>query len=181
MATMLAPVDAREVLRCDVCTLVQFRTSSNHCRRCRQPLDIDLGPSVLDTPVAPAPKAASGDDRNSNTLQVAAAIRSLRQRAGLSQRQLAQRMGVPRTYVSKIENDKALPTLGSLERLAEALGVTVPELLRCSERRSQHAEDLMSDPFLALLMPDLLKLDTMQRGLLLGELRVMALKARPAA
>jgi transcriptional regulator with XRE-family HTH domain len=32
-------------------------------------------------------------------------------------------MQVPRTYISKIENGKAIPTLGSLERLAEALEV----------------------------------------------------------
>jgi len=40
---------------------------------------------------------------------------------------LAARMSVPRTYVSKIENEKATPTLSSLERLARALEVTVPD------------------------------------------------------
>ena len=62
-------------------------------------------------------------------LNLATSIRSLRLRNGLSQRQLAGRMGVPRTYVSKIENEKATPTLSSLERLARALEVTVPDLL----------------------------------------------------
>ena len=32
------------------------------------------------------------------------------------------RMGVPRTYVSKIENEKATPTLSSLARLADGAG-----------------------------------------------------------
>jgi len=54
-------------------------------------------------------------------LKLAQSIRSLRLRNGLSQRQLALRMSVPRTYVSKIENEKATPTLSSLERLARAL------------------------------------------------------------
>ena len=54
-------------------------------------------------------------------LNLATSIRSLRLRNGLSQRQLAGRMAVPRTYVSKIENEKATPTLSSLERLARAL------------------------------------------------------------
>ena len=62
-------------------------------------------------------------------LNLATSIRSLRLRSGLSQRQLAGRMSVPRTYVSKIENEKATPTLSSLERLARALEVSVPELL----------------------------------------------------
>ena len=46
-------------------------------------------------------------------------------------------MAVPRTYVSKIENEKATPTLSSLERLARALEVTVPDLLTGGERNRQ--------------------------------------------
>ena len=68
-------------------------------------------------------------------LNLATSIRSLRLRNGLSQRQLAARMSVPRTYVSKIENEKATPTLSSLERLARALEVTVPELLSGGEKQ----------------------------------------------
>ena len=41
-------------------------------------------------------------------LKLAHSIRSLRLRSGLSQRQLALRMSVPRTYVSKIENEKLM-------------------------------------------------------------------------
>ena len=65
----------------------------------------------------PEPAAAARSE-----VQVAQAIRSLRLRGGLSQRQLALRMGVPRTYVSKIENEKATPTLSSLARLADGAG-----------------------------------------------------------
>jgi transcriptional regulator with XRE-family HTH domain len=74
-------------------------------------------------------------------LNLATSIRSLRLRNGLSQRQLAGRMSVPRTYVSKIENEKATPTLSSLERLARALEVTVPDLLSGGERSRQ--EEIM--------------------------------------
>ena len=74
-------------------------------------------------PIAPvAPMHGNGRSH----LQLASSIRSLRLRIGLSQRQLAMRMNVPRTYVSKIENEKATPTLSSLERLARALEVTIP-------------------------------------------------------
>jgi len=59
-------------------------------------------------------------------------------------RQLAGRMGVPRTYVSKIENEKATPTLSSLERLARALEVGVPDLLSGGERsRQEEVNELM--------------------------------------
>ena len=83
-------------------------------------------------------------------LNLATSIRSLRLRSGLSQRQLAGRMAVPRTYVSKIENEKATPTLSSLERLARALEVTVPELLSGGERsRQEEVNELMKDQFIA--------------------------------
>ena len=57
-----------------------------------------------------APEITPAIDSNSSLphIQIALAIRSLRHRSGLSQRQLAGRMQVPRTYVSKIENEKAL-------------------------------------------------------------------------
>jgi transcriptional regulator with XRE-family HTH domain len=58
----------------------------------------------------PAPDGAEAG------LQVAAQVREMRRARHLSQRQLAGRMLVPRTYISKIENGKAIPTLGSLER-----------------------------------------------------------------
>ena len=79
--------------------------------------------------VEPLPQIAPSHGNGRGHLNLASSIRSLRLRNGLSQRQLATRMSVPRTYVSKIENEKATPTLSSLERLARALEVTVPDLL----------------------------------------------------
>ncbi len=105
-------------------------------------------------------------------LQVAAAIRTLRQRSGLSQRQLAMRMAVPRTYVSKIENEKATPTLSSLERLAQALQVSVPDLIsggQCS--RDEEVGELMRDQFIAELVPFLGRLNGMQWQSVLAQMR----------
>jgi len=93
-------------------------------------------------------------------LNLATSIRSLRLRNGLSQRQLAGRMSVPRTYVSKIENEKATPTLSSLERLARALEVTVPDLLSGGERtRQEEVMELMKDQFIAELLPFVAQLE----------------------
>lgn len=177
MATTLAPVDSREVVRCDHCQLVQFRTNSNNCRRCRKSLEEDEPVPIL-MPIPIAPEEAPSSPRSE--LQVASSIRALRQRAGLSQRQLATRMNVPRTYVSKIENDKAMPTLSSLERLARALGVGIPDLLHSPATRTE-SRDLLADPFLQLLLPDLLKLDGMQRSMVLNQIREMATGRRRSA
>jgi len=88
MATALAPVDSREVVRCDHCHLVQFRTNNNLCRKCRTSLDEDEPEPILEVQ---APVEAPSNGHHSH-LQVASAIRMLRQKSGLSQRQLALRM-----------------------------------------------------------------------------------------
>ena len=178
MATTLAPVENREVVRCDHCHLVQFRTINNLCRKCRTSLDEDEPEPILAQPVPVAePVHSSRSD-----VQVAQAIRSLRQRSGLSQRQLALRMGVPRTYVSKIENEKATPTLSSLARLAEALTVSVPDLLNaCTPDRQNEIDELLSDPFIAEMAAFTRQLDAMQRTSVLAQIRDMVAHPRRGA
>jgi transcriptional regulator with XRE-family HTH domain len=112
-------------------------------------------------------------------LKLAHSIRSLRLRNGLSQRQLALRMSVPRTYVSKIENEKATPTLSSLERLARALEVSVPDLLSGGERnRQEEVRDLMEDRFVAEVMPYLSQLSGMQMSSILAQVRDLTVRPR---
>ncbi len=171
MATTLAPVDSREVVRCDDCHLVQFRTNNNLCRRCRTSLDEDEPEPILTTEMA---ALAEPEEASESEIQVAKAIRNLRHRSGLSQRQLAMRMGVPRTYVSKIENQKAIPTLSSLARLAQALEVSVPDLLReCGPSREDDINELMADPFIAELVEFTSKLNAMQLSSVLAQVRDM--------
>jgi transcriptional regulator with XRE-family HTH domain len=173
MATTLAPVDSREVVRCDRCSLVQFRTNNNLCRRCKTSLDEEEPEAILAQP-DPQPQAPVMNRRG---FQVALAIRNLRQRTGLSQRQLAMRMNVPRTYVSKIENEKATPTLSSLERLARALNVTVPDLITGGGQEDDIRE-LMKDEFITELVPLLPKLNGMQWQSVLVQMREMTTRPR---
>jgi transcriptional regulator with XRE-family HTH domain len=179
MATTLAPVDSREVVRCDHCLLVQFRTTNNLCRRCHASLDEDEAEIVQ---AAPEPQLVPMNGNGRGHLNLAASIRSLRLRSGLSQRQLAGRMSVPRTYVSKIENEKATPTLSSLERLARALEVTVPDLLSGGERnRQDEVRDLMKDEFIAELQPWVGQLDGLQMSSVLAQVRDLTLRPRRSA
>lgn len=187
MATTLAPVDSREVLRCDACHLVQFRTHNNDCRRCHKSLDQDdveavpeFGPVLV--PVRIEAPAVGREEEDKNGLHVARSIRCLRLRAGLSQRQLALRMQVPRTYVSKIENEKAMPTLSSLQRLATALEVSMADLLKGSSRTLEDdITDLMHDEFIAEIIQCLDKLDSMQRSSLLAQVRDLSIRPRRTA
>jgi transcriptional regulator with XRE-family HTH domain len=178
MATTLASIEAREVLRCDSCNLVQFRTSNSLCRRCHKPLEIDEPEPLAPQLVTAASQAAEEPDG----INVARAVREVRHGRNLSQRQLAGRMQVPRTYISKIENGKAVPTLSSMERLAKALEVDICELLRDGQsRRARETSSLLADPFLAEIAPLIAQLDAFQRSMFLNQVRELACgRRRPA-
>ncbi|HZB87155.1 MAG TPA: helix-turn-helix transcriptional regulator [Terracidiphilus sp.] len=178
MATTLVSVESREVVRCEHCTLVQYRTSNSLCRKCHRPLDIEepapLTPQLVTTqPVGVTAEAG---------LQVAGQVREIRRARHLSQRQLAGRMQVPRTYISKIENGKAIPTLGSLDRLATALEVDISQLVRDSRsRREEEVAAILGDPFLAEIAALLPQLDSLHRTLIYGSVRDAATGRRRIA
>jgi len=84
--------------------------------------------------------------------------------------------------VSKIENEKATPTLSSLERLARALEVTVPDLLSGGERnRQEEIGELMKDQFIADLMPFVSQLNGMQLSSVLAQVRDLTMRPRRSA
>ena len=56
-------------------------------------------------------------------------IQTLRKRQGMTQEQLAQRLGVSRQAVSRWELDEVLPETANLLPLSRALGVSVDSLL----------------------------------------------------
>jgi len=178
MATTPMSVETREVLRCDVCKLIQYRTTNSLCRRCHKPLDTEEelrpGPVAVEMRVS-EPSTEAG-------LKVAGQVKEVRRARHLSQRQLAGRMQVPRTYISKIENGKAIPTLGSLQRLADALGVAVCQLVR--DARSQRDEEvtaILSDPLLAEIAALLPSLEPMHRLLISGAARDLSMGHRRIA
>ena len=168
MATTLATIESREVLRCERCQLVQFRTSGGNCRRCHKPLEPE------EPAIAPAPLQIAQTPAREE-LDVARAVRALRHAKGLSQRQLASRMDVPRTYISKIENGKAVPTLSSLARLAAAFEAPIGDLLNdARSRREESLSAVLADPFLCEILPLTARLTPFQQQILLRHARDMA-------
>lgn len=55
-------------------------------------------------------------------------VRRYRRQRGLTQAELAHRMGVHRVYVSRIESGRVGVSAATLVRLAEALGVSLDAL-----------------------------------------------------
>jgi transcriptional regulator with XRE-family HTH domain len=58
-----------------------------------------------------------------------AKIKRLREAKGLSQAVLGQRAKITREYVNRLEAGHYDPTVGTLQRIAKALGVKVTRLL----------------------------------------------------
>jgi len=180
MATILDSAETREVVRCTFieCGLVQYRTSNSLCRRCHKPLDVEESVRPGPIPV----EHSTIDPSTEAGLKVAGQVKEIRRARHLSQRQLAGRMQVPRTYISKIENGKAIPTLSSLERLAAALGVDMRQLVRDARSlRDEEVATILSDPFLAEMAALLPSLDSLHRSLVFGAARDMATGRRRSA
>jgi len=64
-----------------------------------------------------------------NTYVTGAMIKHLREKSGMTQAELAERIGVSSKTVSKWETAKGLPDISLLQPLAQALGVSVIELM----------------------------------------------------
>ena len=64
-----------------------------------------------------------------NTYITGATIKKLREAKGLTQLQLAEKIGVSSKAVSKWETAKGLPDITLIEPLSQALGVSVMELM----------------------------------------------------
>lgn len=67
-------------------------------------------------------------------MTLAEKILHLRNQQGLSQLELAERLGVSRQSVSKWETGQSVPDLDKLIKLADLFGITVDELVREGER-----------------------------------------------
>lgn len=65
-------------------------------------------------------------------------IRELRLESGLSQVVFAEKSGLYQTYLSRIENGKANPSLNSLAVVAETLGITVFDIFEMTKSRFEN-------------------------------------------
>lgn len=70
------------------------------------------------------------DSHGHDDLQIGVRLREFRKRKGLTVTELARRAEMKRPNLSRIEHGKHRPSLETLERLSEALGVPVVELVR---------------------------------------------------
>jgi len=62
--------------------------------------------------------------------RTATRLKQLRTEREMSQRELAEKAGISREYLTRLEAARQDPTLSTLEKLAKALKVPVEELLK---------------------------------------------------
>jgi transcriptional regulator with XRE-family HTH domain len=163
----------REVIRCKTCGLVQYRTRTGNCRRCVRALPQRL--EFLIPPPAPpeeeAAEAVSDKFANQQTVEnIGQRIRQLRESRSMTQSQLQSRSKVSRSYLSRIESGQMTPSLGTLEKISEALNVGlnrffIPE---------SDGEALLEDPFIQGLRPFLRQLDWEQWQSILKRLQAIS-------
>ncbi len=115
-------IDNVPVLRCKSCQLNQFVTKSGLCRRCHKPLFVEE-PVVCEKKEEIAQPLTPPSGR-ATPIDMGRAIWLLRSVRGLSQRAMAQRMGTARTYISKLETNRCMPTTTQIRRLAGTLEVS---------------------------------------------------------
>jgi transcriptional regulator with XRE-family HTH domain len=75
------------------------------------------------------PPVTSPSIRTEHVEDVGAVLRRLRTDRSLSMRQLARLADLSQPFLSNIENGRSMPSISTLYRLAEALGVSAQELL----------------------------------------------------
>ena len=167
--------ETREVLSCPHCGLVQFRTRNSRCRRCQRSLDDRLEHSTCPVP-DPVSSTTAMANRSGITQIVGRRVREIRKMQALSQMELARRLNVARTYLSKVETCKVLPTIGTLYRLASALSVEVHHLLLFRE-----VLELSQDPFLVEIASMIHSLVPEQKAVILRAVREMAIRRNQAA
>ena len=66
-------------------------------------------------------------------------LRQLREQQGWSQEQLAERADLNRSYVGELERGRAMPSLATVGKLAEALTLSPSRLLAYCEQASHTA------------------------------------------
>ena len=133
----------RAVARCGVCKLNQYVPTNGCCRRCAAPLDQitkpEAGASTSElfashkTDVLSLSLVSERNHRSMWTTALALVLLKERRRRKLSQREVSQRAGLSRTYISRIETGRLGISFATLALCAKAFDLSVSEIVTRAE------------------------------------------------
>lgn len=109
----------RDVIICPVCQMSQYERGDSRCPRCHNRLGTTYIEVFLSNPLTPL----NSQHVTAIQTEVGGLIRRLRTRRGVTQAELASRTGVHRTYLSRTERGRVMPSVITLMQIAHALGV----------------------------------------------------------
>ena len=109
----------RDVVVCPTCKLSQFESGNDKCLRCHR----SLGITYIE--IFPSGPHARLDCRCrvNKSAEIGKLIRRLRLRRGITQAALASRTGIHRTYLSRAECGRVIPSILALMEIANVLGI----------------------------------------------------------
>jgi len=97
---------------------------------------------------------------NSGNHPLGLAIASVRKLRGITQRELAERLHIHHSMVTRWEKGQTIPRDETLERIATALEMTVEDLLAAEKRQPLRLPSPVDDPELNLLLSQLNALES---------------------
>jgi transcriptional regulator with XRE-family HTH domain len=160
--------EERESLRCPHCKLVQFLTHDGKCRRCCQHLIPPPEPIQITLPMIIEPRRHPFEWG----LHWGQLLMNLRLERRMSQKQLARKASMTRTFISKMEHRMAPPTFHTIKRLA--IGLKIPTYVLVDVHTGYgyyYNRFLLRDPFIVQLRQDLPLLDQEQRAVVMQAVR----------
>ncbi len=86
-----------------------------------------------------APEAQQAYDAAARAFRLGEEVRRLRMTRGLSQQELAERVGLRQSVVARLEAGGAEPRLSTLDRVAQALGVELEVQFQAERARERSA------------------------------------------
>jgi len=156
-----------------VCGLVQYRTRTGNCRRCVRTLPARVT-FVIPTPPPEVPgidaQALEAWPNRETVENIGQRVRQLRESRRMTQSQLQSLSHVSRSYLSRIESGQMTPSLGTLEKISEALGVGLNRFFV----PQSNGETVLEDPFIQGLRPFLQQLDEAQWQSILKRLQAIS-------
>ena len=110
----------REFVRCPRCTLVQF-FPRDRCSRCH--IELVTNPELQ-------PETSEFTGPLISAAQIGERIKHLRMASQMTQSELQARSRVSKSYLSRIESGNMTPSLGTIEKIAAAVGITLGDFFR---------------------------------------------------
>ena len=110
--------------------------------------------------------------KTARELTIGRKLRELRDQRNLTQQDMAAKAGVPRTYISRIENARLLPGPVMLRRIAEALQLEILDLLPHGAI-DNGSPSPVEDAYWAAVAASFAQLQPEQMGMVLDHVRAM--------